>query len=198
MSTDGANPAKHSVHDDQGPLYVCRFNFLRVDSVPVADLHDLSCDPYIQATLSIGHDSSLDNVQTLTYRTHTVRHTLNPVFNAPWIVSGIPSTGFLLTLWLRDEDPRNYDDRLGKAVLRLPWPGEEPGGLRKGWESGEREYKVKKSRGSPLSRLFTCVANVASGGDIGHRVRVWISVQVLDEVRDQSDRRLFTVGPRTF
>lgn len=199
MSTDKdrTNAEKRGT-DDKEPLYVCRINILRADSVPVADLHNLSCDPYIQATLSVGHDSlSSDDIQFLTYRTHTVRRTLNPVFNTPWIVSGVPASGFLLSLRLRDEDPGNYDDDLGKAVIRIPWPNEEPNRLRKGWESGEREYKVKKRRGSILSHLFTYVANVVTGGDVGHRVRVWISIEVLDEVHDQKDTRLCTVGPRT-
>ena len=179
-------------------LYVCKIVILRVTDVPVADLHTLSCDPYIKATLSVDDTSKSENSapQIISFRTHTCRRTLNPEFNAPWIVSGIPESGFLLTLNLRDEDPHNYDDDLGKTVVRMPWPDEPDPKFHEGWESGEREYKVHKRRGSILSKVFTCTAEVLTFGSIGHRVRLWLSVQVLGKTENQDDRRLYTVGPR--
>ena len=178
-------------------LYIVRITILRATSVPVADLHDLSCDPYIRATLSVEYGPDPSDLHFIEYRTPTVRRTLNPEFNAPWIVSGVPMSGFLLSLRLRDEDPRNYDDDLGKAVIRLPWPQELDNKLREGWDSGEREYKVHKRKGSVLSRLFTCFANVVTWGDIGHRVRIWVRAEVLGKAEDQTSRRLYTIGPRT-
>lgn len=185
----------HSPKTDE-TLYVCEVVFLRATDVPVADLHNLSCDPYILATLAVDSPSR-KTPQAITYRTHTCRHTLNPVFNAPWVVSGIPASGFLLSLRLRDEDPKNYDDKLGKAVTHIPWPDEADPKLHEGWESGEREYKVHKRSGSMLSKVFTFTAQMLTCGSIGHRVRVWVSVRVLRPVEDQGDRRLYTVGPRT-
>lgn len=175
-------------------LYVCKITFLKVTDVPVADFHDLSCDPYLQATLSADTDENDGVPQTLTYRTQTCRRTLNPEFNAAWIVSGIPASGFLLSIKLRDEDPGNYDDDLGKAVLRMP--NADEGKLEEGWKSGDREYKVHKRRGSVMSKVFTCTANVLTRGDIGHRVRIWVRAEVIAKAGDQKDRRLYTVGPR--
>ncbi|KAJ3532935.1 hypothetical protein NM688_g7348 [Phlebia brevispora] len=179
-------------------LYVCKIVILRVTDVPVADLHTLSCDPYIQARLSVEDtDGSRDgNPRYITYRTHTCRRTLNPEFNASWIVSGIPESGFLLSLNLRDEDPHNYDDDLGKTVLQLPWPDEPDPRLHEGWKSGEREYKVHKRKGTINSRVFTCIAQVLTRGSIGHHVRLWITAEVLGKAESQEDRRLYTVGPR--
>ena len=178
------------------PLYTCKITFVKVTSVPVADLHDLSCDTYLQATLSTDVSTSQHDIipQTLTYRTHTCRRTLNPEFNASWIVAGIPASGFLLSIKLRDEDPGNYDDDLGKTVLLLPNAGE--GTLSEGWRSGDREYKVHKRKGSILSKVFTCIARVLTRGDIGHRVRLWVRAEVLGKSENQDDRRLYTVGPR--
>ena len=178
-------------------LYTCKITFIKVTDVPVADFHDLSCDPYLQATLTA--DTASDQPdglpQLLTYRTQTCRRTLNPEFNASWVVSGIPASGLLLSIKLRDEDPGNYDDDLGKAVLRMPNAGE--GKLEDGWKSGDREYKVHKRRGSVLSKVFTCTANVLTGGDIGHRVRLWVRCEVMGKAENQEDRRMYTVGPRT-
>lgn len=177
-------------------LYVCKITFMKVTSVPVADFHNFSCDPYLQAALSTeaSIQQSNDVPQTLMHRTHTCRQTLDPEFNAIWIVSGIPESGFLLSVKLRDEDPGNYDDNLGKAVLRMPNAGE--GKLREGWKSGDREYKVKKRKGSVMSQLFTCTARVLTRGDIGHHVRLWVRTEVIGKSGNQEDKRMYTVGPR--
>lgn len=181
------------VASSQDTLLTCKITFLKVLNVPVADLHNLSCDPYLQATLSAENNIDTDP-QIITYRTHTCRQELNPEFNASWIVSGVPSSGFLLSVRLRDEDPGNYDDNLGKAVLEIPNPNE--GKLSEGWKSGDREYKVRKRKGSILSQVFTFTARALTRGDIGHRVRLWVRVEVLGKAENQDDRRLYTVGPR--
>lgn len=177
-------------------LYTCKITFLRVDNVPVSDLNDLSCDPYLQATLSEDPPRDPSNPQYLTYRTRTCRRSLNPQYNEQWIVAGIPDSGFLLSLKLKDEDPGNYDDDLGKAVLRIPNEGE--GKLAEGWKSGDREYKVHKRAGRITTTLFTWTARALTRGDIGHHVRVWVSVEVLGKSEHQEDTRLYTVGPREF
>ncbi|EKM48740.1 uncharacterized protein PHACADRAFT_202459 [Phanerochaete carnosa HHB-10118-sp] len=122
-------------------LYTCKITFIKATSVPVADFNDLSCDPYLQATLTAekGLEQPDGIPQMLTYRTQTCRRMLDPEFNAHWVVSGIPQSGFLLSVRLRDEDPGSYDDDLGKAVLRMPNAGE--GVLSESWRSGDREYK---------------------------------------------------------
>ena len=181
-------------NNSTGTLYTCKITILRVTNVPVADFNDLSCDPYIEATLSVDTPQGTSDPQILTYRTHTCRRTLNPEFNAQWIVAGIPESGFLLSCRLRDEDPGNYDDDLGKAVLRIP--NEDEGSLTEGWRSGDREYKVHKRSGRITITLFTWIARAITRGDVGHHVRVWISVEVLGKSENQQDTRLYTVGPR--
>ncbi|PSR73293.1 hypothetical protein PHLCEN_2v10854 [Hermanssonia centrifuga] len=173
-------------------LFDCKITILRLANVPVADFNDLSCDPYIQASLSI----DTPQPQVLTYRTHTCRRSLNPHFNAHWIVAGIPQSGFLLSLRLRDEDPGNYDDDLGKTVVRFPQLNDAAGNeLNEGWDSGDREYKVHKRKGSVMSQIFTWTARAVTKGDVGHRVRIWVSVKVLQKSQNQQDTRLYTIGP---
>ena len=194
MPASSSKETESQPHIWKQTLYTCKITFLRVDNVPVADLNDLSCDPYLEATLSEGTPKDPSNPQFLTYRTRTCRRTLSPAFNEKWIVAGIPDSGFLLSLKLRDEDPGNYDDDLGKAVLRIP--NEDEGSLTEGWRSGDREYKVHKRSGRITITLFTWIARAITRGDVGHHVRVWISVEVLGKSENQQDTRLYTVGPR--
>jgi len=98
----------------ESPLYVCEIMFLRAENVAVADISDLSCDPSIIAKLN-APNGTLDS--KLTYKTHTMRSTLNPTYNSRWIVTGIPETGFTLNIDLMDEDVENGDDHLGNVTI---------------------------------------------------------------------------------
>ncbi|CAL1706083.1 unnamed protein product [Somion occarium] len=154
-------------------------------------------DPYIRAMISAEYGSSIEDEvpQSITYRTHTERRTLNPTFNDKWIFSGIPISGFTLTMRLNDEDPGNRDDHLGRAVVRLPPEGSE---LTEGWSSGDMECKIHKRKDSVKSRITTFVAKIATRGEVEHRCRVWISVKVLGRAQNQGDNRLYTVGPHRY
>ncbi|KAI0326896.1 hypothetical protein GY45DRAFT_54140 [Cubamyces sp. BRFM 1775] len=189
--------------------YTCEIVFHSAANVPLADLNDLSSDPYIAATLipnepgTSGPNSKTP--QSISYRTPTARRSLNPTFNARWIVAGIPSSGFALSLSLRDEDPGDHDDTLGKAVISFPDPHKDTGDgaqeLKEGWDSGEREYKVHKRHGSLRTRLGTYVAKVVTRGGVGHRVRVFVSVRVLGptpRVEGEDAGRVYTLGPHVF
>ncbi len=129
--------------------------------------------------------------------------TLNPTFDARWIVAGIAAYGFKLTINLLDEDPGNRDDRLGKAVIHFPDPNLDPAygnELRKAWHTGEREYKVHKRHGSLRRRFGTFVANILTRGGVKHRVRVVVSVRVLGgspHLDGEDGECTYTLGPRT-
>ncbi|OSD07597.1 hypothetical protein PYCCODRAFT_629916 [Trametes coccinea BRFM310] len=193
----------------QVPRYICEIVFHSATNVPLADLNDLASDPYIAATLSptsSGASGPKSNTpRSISFRTPTARRTLNPTFNARWIVSGIPATGFVLVVYLYDEDPGDHDDKLGKAVIRFPDPNrdnaEESRGLKEGWDSGEREYKIHKRHGSLRTRIGTFVAKAVTRGGVGHRVRVLVSVRVLGPAPrlDGEDAELvYTLGPHIF
>lgn len=165
--------------------------------MPISDLNNLSSDPYIRAILSTKYEPSgrSDDRQSIMFRTHTERRTLNPVFNETWFVSGIPSTGFTLTLRLRDEDPGNRDDKLGKSVITFPSQGQA---LDDNWSSGELECKVHKRKGGMKSRLTTYGARVMTCGGVDHHCRIRLSVKVLGRAENQEEKRVYTVGPREF
>ncbi|KAI9057490.1 hypothetical protein FKP32DRAFT_1554675, partial [Trametes sanguinea] len=189
--------------------YTCEIVIHSATNVPLADLNDLASDPYIVATLtptpSGASGPKSHTPRSISFRTPTARRTLNPTFNARWIVSGIPATGFVLVLHLYDEDPGDHDDKLGKAVIRFPDPNrdnaEDSQELKAGWDSGEREYKVHKRHGSLRTRLGTFVAKAVTRGSVGHRVRVLVSVRVLGPAPrlDGEDADLiYTLGPHIF
>jgi len=182
----------------KGVQYTCEITIHRATQVAVGDINTFSSDPYVLASLQVGLDGNVPP-QTLTYRTKTIRRSLEPVFNCKWIVSGIPASGFTLTLRLRDEDPGEFlsDDRLGKAFVRIPDRGDK---LTEGWVSEEKEYKVEKRRGSLHNHVATYIATVLTRGRIGHSTRIWVSVRVLGEGEERSKRcqKAYTVGPHTY
>jgi len=124
-----------------------------------------------------------------------MRNTLNPIFNARWIVSGIPRRGFLLTVTLIDEDTKDGDDKLGRTVVMIPNP-QQKSSLEEEWDSGALECKIEKRKGSIQSHVMTYIAAALTRGDVSHHVRVWLKVRVLGKAADQKDKRLFTLGPR--
>ena len=180
--------------------YTVEITIHRAQHVPVGDILNLSSDPNIRATLYPQNSTQLDDSlqgQVLRYRTHTVRRNLEPVFDCKWIVGGIPESGFVLELCLRDEDPGQFlrDERLGKGVIPVPGPGEK---LEEGWELSENECKIDKRKGAIRTHISTYVARLISRGGIGHHTRVWVSVRVLgkSKVLEDNPNRMYTLGPR--
>ena len=182
--------------------YAVEITIHRAQHVPVGDVLNFSSDPYIWATLrpqnSIkGKPDNSPHGQLLEYRTRTVRSNLEPTFDCRWIVGGIPESGFVLKLRLRDEDPGQFfhDDRLGEGVVLVPSPGEKLG---EGWELGESECKIEKRKGVIRSQVSTCIARLVSRGGVGHHTRVWVSVRVLgkSKVLEDDPNRIYTLGPR--
>lgn len=67
--------------------YIVEITFHSAHNLPIADLHTLSCDPYIHATLSVPGQKPTTNVNgqvytdpPLTFRTPTVRRSRDPVW----------------------------------------------------------------------------------------------------------------------
>ncbi|OBZ68950.1 hypothetical protein A0H81_11050 [Grifola frondosa] len=180
-------------------LYTCEITIQRAVNVPVGDIHNISSDPYVVATLCVNPNAKPpdtdSSARTIRYRTHTVRRTLTPEFNCRWLVSGVPASGFTLTLSLHDEDPLSHDDTLGKAWVQFPGDSLS---LTEGWDSGSRECKVHKRHGGVRTRITTYAMKLATRGRVEHRTRIWVSVKVLGKAHDQHDHRVYTLGPHTF
>jgi len=184
------------------PQYTVEITIHKAQHVPVGDILNVSSDPYIYATLhpqnfTQGTPDGPPQREVLEYRTHTVRSSLEPIFDCKWIVGGVTESGFVLKLRLRDEDPGQFfnDDRLGKGALLIPSPGEKLG---EGWELREGECKIEKRKGAMSNHVSTYIARLFSRGGVGHHTRVWVSVRVLGKSKTLKDdpNRIYTSGPR--
>lgn len=173
----------------------------RAQHVPVGDVFHFSSDPYMHVTLcpqNPTHGQPDDSLrqQVLEYRTHTVAGSLEPTFESKWIVGGIPESGFVLKLRLRNENQGRFfhDDRLGKGVLLVPARGEKLG---EGWAL-RKECKIEKREGAFKSHVSTYVARLISKGRVGHHTKVWVSVKVLgvSKVLAKDPNKTYTIGPR--
>ena len=184
------------------PRYTVEITIHKAQHVPVGDILNVSSDPYIYATLhprnfTQGEPDGPPQQQVLEYRTHTVRSSLEPIFDCKWIVGGVTESGFVLKLRLRDEDSGQFvnDDRLGKGMLLVPSPGEKLG---EGWGLSESECKIEKRIGGISSHISTYIARLISRGGVGLHTRVWVSVRVLGKSKILKDdpNRIYTSGPR--
>lgn len=176
---------------DSDHLYTLRITFHSAQNLPVADIKDLSCDPYLEAEIIAPSLPRNHELPPFTWRTPTVHMSRDPVWNCSWVVGGIPSSGFLLVMRVRDEDVRNKDDRLGKAVADFS----RSGLIREGFKMSEEQFKIMKRKGSFRPWIQTYLAALIPGQKLRKHNRVTISVEVLSKCPDQNDRRIYTIGP---
>lgn len=177
-----------NIQEPSDSLYEVGFTFHRATNLPIADIKNLSADPYIVARLAVPHHPLHDEKHPLAYRIPTCRKTLHPEWNVTWRVCGIPSSGFDLKLLIMDEDPGDQDDRLGRVRIRETQ-------ITPQFERNEVEHSIQKRRGSVRAYVFTYVASALSR-NISKHGRLVVSIKVLGKAMDQTDRRVFTLGPR--
>ncbi|KAJ7708835.1 hypothetical protein B0H17DRAFT_916441 [Mycena rosella] len=171
------------------PTYTVEITFNRAKNLPVADISTLSCDPYILA------EAIIPDVEPLKFRTPTIRRNRDPTWDATWLVSGVPASGFKLLMILYDEDPGEpSDDRLGKALARFG-----PEQMKEGFESMETEYTLQKRRGDLHPYILTYLTALLPGEKLKKHNRVIASVRVLRKDADQKDDlRMYTLGPNRY
>ncbi|KAJ7493224.1 hypothetical protein B0H11DRAFT_2228008 [Mycena galericulata] len=169
--------------------YTLQITFDRAKNLPVADIGTLSCDPYILASIVV------PDVEPLTFRTPTIRRNRDPTWNSMWLVSGVPASGFKLSMILYDEDPgaKISSDRLGKAVARFG-----PEQMKEGFESLETEYTLQKRKGDLHPYILTYLTALLPGEKLRKHNRVIASVRVLRKDEDKGDHRMYTLGPNTY
>lgn len=170
------------------PGFTVKFTFHRASSLPMADIHTLSSDPYVVAQLKTSLQPRHKQDPPFRFRTPTVRRSTEPVWNSEWIVANVPASGFALKARLYDEDPADHDDRLGNVHVDVDGIGE-------GWEGiREQSFEIKKRSGSKRAYLARgCAALFTRGlkmsGDLV------LSVEVLRRTQRENSGRLCTIGP---
>ena len=178
------------VADYSQTRYTVLITFNGAKNLPIADMHNLSCDPYLEAILEVPNDPRPPDDPPLLWRTPTRRCTRDPQWESHWIVSGIPQSGFVLEMSVKDEDANDRDDRLGKSYAYFT-----NGAIHDGFEVRNKEVKIMKRKGSVVPYIQTYVAAVLPGQHLRKHNRVAISVKVLGRAENQIDDRPFTVGP---
>jgi hypothetical protein len=80
--------------------YTVRLTFHRATNLPMSDLDTLSSDPYLFCELQTDLPQRHKQDGPLRLRTPTVRRSVDPEWNARWVVANIPSSGFKLKVTL--------------------------------------------------------------------------------------------------
>ena len=170
------------------PGFTVKFTFHRAHHLPFADLNTLSSDPFLIVQLNTQLPTRNKQDPYLRFRTPTIQKTVEPQWNAEWIVANVPASGFKLKARIYDEDPGDHDDRLGNVHIAVDRLSED-------WPSiKEQPYKIKKRSGSKRAYLFrSCAAmlnrNVQMSGDLV------VSVELLGKTEEGHGGRVWTVGP---
>ena len=166
--------------------YTVKFTFHRAENLPASDLNSRSSDPYITATLTSALPKRHKEDPDLVLRTRTIHKNVNPEWNTEWIVAGIPSSGFRLKCRLYDEDPSDYDDRLGNVTIGVGRIGPNWQGIR------NESFDIKKRMGSKSAYLIRgCAAMLSRDEHMGGTL--WLSAEVIGE-SEKPYGRMYTVG----
>ncbi|KAI9670354.1 MAG: hypothetical protein M1817_004397 [Caeruleum heppii] len=179
---------------DSSPLpscpqgYTLRFTFHSATNLPWADIVSFSSDPFVVAQINTDTPRRHKEDPYLRFRTPTIRRSTEPVWNSTWIVANVPTTGFKLKARIYDEDPADFDDRLGNVHVHADnisesWPGIK-----------EEAFKIKKRMGS--KRAYTargCAAMFSRGVHMDGKLIV--SVEVLGKTEGEGGK-LYTIGPQ--
>lgn len=155
--------------------YTLRITFHKATNLPVADFGSQTSDPFILAQATTSHKLRHSQDPYLRFRTNTVRKTLEPVWEAPWVIAGVPEDGLKLSVRIYDEDPEDHDDRLGKLEINTGPIDEKWQGFKK------KSFKVKKT-GADLRAYalrWTCV--MLAGHDL--HAHVVISIEMLGQTK---------------
>ena len=170
------------------PGYTLKFTFHRASHLPFADLNTLSSDPFVSAQLKVALPTRHKQDPPLRFRSRTIQKTVEPEWNAEWIVANVPSSGFDLKIRLYDEDPSDHDDRLGNVHINVNGISEQWPGIK------EETYKVEKKGGSKRAYVLRgCWAVFNKGFRLSGEMVV--SVELLGRTEGEHGGRVWTVGP---
>ncbi|EIN12786.1 hypothetical protein PUNSTDRAFT_42281 [Punctularia strigosozonata HHB-11173 SS5] len=172
-------------------LYTLQITFHSALNLPIGDIHTLSIDPFIEASLDVPTFPRERDDPPLTFRTPSLHSTRDPTWDAVWVVSGIPSEGFLLKMNVKDEDPSTIDDRAGQAVADF----RKAGVVRDGFEVKMGTYDIRKRSSSPQMYVQTALLSILPCVKMSLHGRVIVSIRCLGKAPNQNTRRAYTLGP---
>jgi hypothetical protein len=175
---------KTPLHPSRNTTYTVRIVFHGADNLPIADIPQRSSDPYVLAQLTASSETNPEHRYGarhakdpyLRFRSATVYASLEPRWEAEWIVAGVPCAGFKLNARVWDEDNGTKDDRLGKVELAS-------GALSAGWKWEHEAHELRKRGGSVRAWGMHAVRSVLPGH--GGETTLSISMEVLGKTEDE-------------
>ncbi|KAH8698265.1 C2 domain protein [Talaromyces proteolyticus] len=170
------------------PGFTLKFTFHQAKNLPVADFNTLSSDPFVRAELRVDLPKRHKQDPEISFRTHTVRRDVNPVWDSEWIVANVPASGFHLKCRVFDEDPADHDDRLGNAHVIVD-------NISKNWRGiQETSYHIKKRAGSKRAYFFRTLAATCSPKR-SMNAELIMSVECLGRTPTDNGGHMYTLGP---
>ena len=170
------------------PGYTIKITFHKATNLPFADFGTLSSDPYVLAVLQTDLPKRHKQDPDLKLRTPTIHRNTDPEWETEWVIANVPATGFHLKCRLYDEDPSDYDDRLGNAHVDVARIDEHWKGF------SHQSFQLKKRMGS--KRAYTlrgCAALVSR--KVKMNGNVIISVENLGRTDTENGGRAYTIAP---
>lgn len=139
MGKDEKKPSggtdKTPLHPQKGPTYTVRITFHRANHLPVADLPRRSSDPFVLAQCNANVPTRHKDDPPIRFRTATAHLTTNPIWDADWVLAGVPASGMELKARVYDEDNGTHDDLLGKVHIRT-------GPISEGFKILQKKYEL--------------------------------------------------------
>ncbi|EJT50769.1 hypothetical protein A1Q1_08095 [Trichosporon asahii var. asahii CBS 2479] len=118
MGKDKKNPPggldKTPMPPSVGETYTLKVTFHGATNLPPADWGD-SADPFILAQINTPLHTRNKHDPHVRFRSATSYKTLDPRWEAVWVVAGIPTPGAEFKIRVYDEDSGSHDDELGKV-----------------------------------------------------------------------------------
>ncbi|KAH0836072.1 hypothetical protein AYO21_02713 [Fonsecaea monophora] len=170
------------------PGYTLKITFHKAENLPFSDFGTLSSDPYVLAVLRTDLPKRHKQDPDLKLRTPTIHRNTDPEWETEWIVGNIPASGFHLKCRLYDEDPSDYDDRLGNVHIDVPHVDESWKGF------SHQKFQLKKRMGS--KRAYTlrgCAALISR--KVKMNGSLIVSVENLGRTDAEDGGRAYTIGP---
>ncbi|GMK54635.1 hypothetical protein CspeluHIS016_0112210 [Cutaneotrichosporon spelunceum] len=158
-----------------GPTYTLRVVFHSARHLPIGDIGAHSSDPFILAQCETGLPTRHKTDPPLRFRSASARRTLNPKWEAEWIIAGVPPTGCKLKVRVYDEDNGSNDDLLAHTTVQT-------GRLDEGVKVEGRVYELSR-RGTDLRAMAfrTCMKPVSE--EARKNVTLTMSFEVLGRTK---------------
>jgi len=181
MSSEKKPPGGYDstpLHPAKAPTYTIKITFHRAYNVPVSDYGGRSADPYILAQINASAPTRHPEDPRVRFRTKTIRKSLEPEWNASWVVAGVPESGMTLEARLFDEDSDDHDDQLGNIEV-------ETGRLDEKWEGiKEEDIKVRKTGANVRAYTLRCCSTMVHPKRQLH-ARLVISIEMVGRTMEE-------------